>query len=219
MRYFACTLGTMMKKYLPVFYIVVLLAFLAFAAINRPEPEIVAELAPVADFGMTLPENYREEFELYLVVDRPDETVRHLYAAPWVVDALDAGENVPFGAQVIIETWDAETDIFGNLRRDNRGRLLAGEMQPNIHMMEKQDDWTIEELPSPVGVIDWNFGSFDAETMLPSTENRNDCMTCHDGGAFRRDFLFSRPLLQDYVEENDVQYLFCSLSGRSNCIR
>lgn len=211
----------MNKKFLPLIYIGIIGAVLFFAAMTRSEPEIVLPLADVpADFGMSLPENYREDFVLYLTVDRIDDTVRHIYAHPSAIDAIEADEELPFGTQIIIETWDAERDFLGNVRRDAEGHFIAGEMQANIHMMEKQDDWTIEQLPSPIGVIDWNFGSFDSTTRMPSTENRNDCMTCHDGGAFRRDFVFSRQVIETFVNTGEeTQYLYCSLPRRGNCIR
>ncbi len=192
---------------------------LAFSAINRPEPEIVTPLVDVPDFGMTFPETYREDYVLYLVVDRVDDTIRNVYASPDVIEAIEAGEPIPYGAQIVIETWDAQRDLFGNVQRDNQRHFVQGTMRPNVHVMEKQPDWTTEQLPSPVGVIDWNFGSFDAETMRPSDENRNDCLTCHDGGAFRRDFVFSRSIIEAFVDRDRVQYLYCSLPRRGNCIR
>lgn len=205
----------MMKKYSLLMYVGLLIAILGLAAVTRQAPAVTQ----AADFGMVLPENYREDFALYLVVDRPDRTVRHLYTAPEVVAALQAGEDIPYGAQLIIETYDARTDIFGNLVLDNEGRYTAGDMQPNVHMIEKRSDWTLAELPSPIGVIDWNFGSFDAQSQLPSTENRNDCMSCHHSGALSRDFVFSRRILEDYTPEEDVPYIYCALEGRADCIR
>jgi len=209
----------MVKKFLPLIYVGIVVIVLVIASMTRSEPEIVAVAVDVPDFGMTFPENYREEFVLYLVVDRVDDTVRHIFMSPEAVDAIENGEELPFGTQIVIETWDADLDFLGNVKRDRDGHLIAGELRPNIHVMEKQPDWTVEQLPSPVGVIDWNFGSFDSETHLPSAENRNDCLTCHDGGAFRRDFVFSRSLIEDFVLEGDVQYLYCSLPRRANCIR
>ncbi|MAU08455.1 MAG: hypothetical protein CL607_01440 [Anaerolineaceae bacterium] len=205
----------MMKKFLPLIYAGLVIGLLVLAALTQqPKPAP----ANVPNFGMTLPANYRDDFSLYLVIDRPDHTVRHVYAAPDVVAAVAAGEEIPYGTQIIIETYDAQADLLGNPLRGSDGHYVAGAMQPNIHMIEKRDDWTVNQLPTPIGVIDWNFGSFDAQSMLPSTENRNDCLTCHDNGAFRRDFVFSRPLLEDFVSEGEVQYLFCRLPGRGNCI-
>ena len=208
-----------MKKFLPLIYIGITVLVLALTAINRPEPEIITPVVNIPDFGMTFPATYREDFVLYLVVDRVDDTVRHVFADPDVISAIEAGEDIPYGSQIVIETWDADKDLLGNVRRDNRGYFVPETMRPNVHVMEKRIDWTTDQLPSPAGVIDWNFGSFDAETMRPSDENRNDCLTCHDGGAFRRDFVFSRSIIETFVARDTVQYIFCSLPRRGNCIR
>lgn len=211
----------MLKKYLPLLYITIIVSILAYAMFTRPEPEIITPVASVPDFGMVFPENYQETFVRYLVVDRIDNTVRHVYADPDAIEAVEAGEELPYGTQIIIETWDAQRDVFGVVRRDRNGHFIPATMRPNLHIMEKQPDWTTTQLPSPVGVIDWNFASFDVNTMLPSTENRNDCLTCHDGGAFRRDFVFSRSLIEAFINAGaeDSRYIFCSLPERGNCIR
>ncbi|MEL6405989.1 MAG: cytochrome P460 family protein [Chloroflexota bacterium] len=215
----------MINKYTIPLYIFILVGLLWLGSTAQSEidtlnnPPIVQSVADAPDFGMSFPVNYRQEFELYLIVDRPDETVRHVYADPQAVDASRADEPLPDGTQIIIETWDARINAFGTIARDDDGHYIAETMQANIHVMEKSSDWTIEQLPSPVGVIDWNFASFDADTMLPSVENRNDCMTCHDAGAFRRDFVFSQRLLAAYANTGNTQYLYCNRNGRSNCIR
>jgi hypothetical protein len=207
----------MMKRFFPLIYLGLIAAVLMIAVLNRkPAPEIQEVGAPVP---MAIPHSYRDTFSLYLVVDRPDATVRHVYAHPDTVAAFRAGEAIPYGSQIVIEAYHAETDAFGTIRRDENGHYIAGEMFPQIHMMEKREDWTVEDLPSPVGVIDWNFASFNTDSYLPSTENRNDCMTCHDASAFRRDFLFSRVYLEAYADTTQIQYLYCNLPERANCIR
>ena len=215
----------MINKYTIPLYILILIGLLWLGSSAQTEidtlnnPPIVQSVENAPDFGMAFPVNYREEFELYLVVDRPDQTVRHIFAAPQAVEASRAGEPLPDGTQIVIETWDARLTPLDNIARDDDGRYIAETMDANIHVMEKSSEWTIEELPSPVGVIDWNFASFDAGTMLPSAENRNDCMTCHDAGAFRRDFVFSQRLLTAYANTGNTQYLYCNRVDRNNCIR
>lgn len=211
----------MVKRYLPLLYSAILIAVLAFAAMNRTElPSLPEQQSIVVATGsMSLPENYQEEFILYMVVDRIDATVRFLYTRPDVLENIETGEPLPFGTQIIIETYHAQTDLQGNVLKDENGRFIAGEQFPNVHMMEKRDDWTVEELPSPIGAIDWNFTSFVGETGLVSDENRNDCMACHDGAAFRRDLIFSRRILDRYASTEDVQYLFCNRPRRGNCIQ
>ncbi|MCA9894182.1 MAG: hypothetical protein KC615_14430, partial [Anaerolineae bacterium] len=106
----------MMKKYLPLIYAGLVIGLLMLAAATQqPKPAP----ASVPNFGMTLPDNYRDEFALYLVVDRPDRTVRFVYAAPDVVEAVQAGEEIPYGARLIIETYDDQTDLGGKVLGDN----------------------------------------------------------------------------------------------------
>ncbi|MGJ3239352.1 MAG: cytochrome P460 family protein [Anaerolineae bacterium] len=204
---------------MPILYAALAFAILTISAWSRSEPSIIAPVSAVPDFGMVFPADYRDAFTLYLVVDRVDATVRHIYAHPDAVRAARDGDSLPDGAQFVIETWDASRDWLGNIRRDADGRFITADMHPNVHVMEKRDDWTTDQLPSPIGVIDWNFGSFDARTLQPSDENRNDCLTCHDGGAFRRDFIFSQRLLNQYAQTDTTQYLYCHLPRRGNCIR
>lgn len=210
------------KRLLPLFYIALVAVVLVYTMLSRPEPEIVEPLGTeVAYFGMEYPANYRDDFVQYLIIDRPDGTVRHVFASPDVTEALANGEEIPFGAQFVIETYDVQRDILGNPVRNREGRYQIGEMREDVHVMEKRADWTMEQLPSPIGVIDWNFASFIAETGQIADDNRNDCLTCHDAGAFRRDFIFSRSVVQSLVnsDTDDPRYIFCSRSGRSNCIR
>lgn len=209
----------MIKRYLPLLYIIILIAVLAFAAMNRTELPVEQEAIFVATGSMSLPENYQDEFVLYMVVDRIDATVRFLYVRPDVLLTIGTGDPLPFGTQIIIETYHAQTDSQGNVLKDENGHFIAGELFPNVHMMEKRDDWTVEELPSPIGAIDWNFASFVTETNLASDENRNDCMACHDAAAFRRDLIFSRRVLDRYALTDDLQYLFCNRPRRGNCIQ
>jgi hypothetical protein len=207
----------MIKRFFPLIYLGLIAAVLMVAALNRKQAPEISELGqPVS---MAIPADYREIFSLYLVVDRPDATVRHIYASPVTIAVLNAGETIPYGTQIVIEAYHAKRDVFGNILRDENGHYIAEEMFPQIHMMEKREDWTVEDLPSPVGVIDWNFASFNTDSYLPSTENRNDCLTCHDASAFRRDFLFSRLYLENYAETGEPQYLYCNLPERANCIR
>jgi hypothetical protein len=207
----------MNKRFFPLIYLILMVVVLLIAAMNRRQPpEIAAVGEPVP---MSVPTNYRQTFTLYLIVDRPDAVVRFVYAHPDTITALEAGEAIPYGTQIVIEAYHAQRDVLGNILRDENGHYLAGEIFPQIHMMEKRDDWTVEDLPSPVGVIDWNFASFNTDGYLPSTENRNDCLTCHDNAAFRRDLVFSRIYLEAYAETGDVQYLYCNLPERANCIR
>jgi hypothetical protein len=191
-------------------YLVALIVLLAAAAALRRDT-----LTPRAS-AMELPADYRLRFIHYLTVDRVDLTVRHLYIAPQAYEAVRRGEELPDGTQVIIEAYHARLDLLGRPLRDAAGRFLTGEMFPSVHMMEKRARWRIEDLATSIGAGRWNFETFNARTFAPTSENRNDCFTCHDT-AFQRDMLFSQPNLRAFALDEQPRYLYCNLPERGNC--
>lgn len=201
----------------PLLYVGVLLGVLLAAALSsRPAEEPTQALVPQASYPMQLPADYRERFVHYLTVDRVDNTTRHIYIQPEAIADLDADEPLPDGTQIIIEAYHAQLDVLGRPVRDAQGHFLPGAMFPNVHMAEKRSTWTVDELATSIGVVEWNFGSFDAQTTFPTVENRNDCFTCHDL-AHRRDFVFTRTLLDRYLQSGERQHFFCNRPERGIC--
>lgn len=198
------------RKWLPLFYSSVLLAVLLLAALLR------GETVPPRSSAMELPPDYRTRFFHYLTVDRVDLTVRHVYIAPDALAAVQRGEDLPDGTQIIIEAYHARTDLRGNPLRDEAGRYLPAQIFPAIHMMEKRASWRIEDLATSIGAGRWNFETFDARRYAPTSENRNDCFTCHDT-AFRRDMVFSQANLRAAALDGQTRYVFCNLPARGNC--
>lgn len=197
-------------KTLAVGYLVALIVLLAAAAVLR------RELPAPRTSAMELPPDYRTRFIHYLTVDRIDLTVRHLYIAPQALEAVRRGEELPDGTQVIIEAYHAQRDMLGQPLRDAAGRWIPGTGFPAVHMMEKRARWRIEDLATSIGAGRWNFETFDARSFAPTSENRNDCFTCHDT-AFRRDMLFSQPNLRAFALDGEPRYLYCNLPERGNC--
>jgi len=54
--------------------------------------------------------------------------------------------------------------------------------------------------------------------LLPGNENRSDCFTCHDSGAFQRDFVFTRTLIDQFIETQQALYFFCNRPARASCL-
>lgn len=188
------------------------LAILAVAIIARPAPlpATVALTGP-----MTLPADYRTSFIQYAVVDRPDGLTRILYISPESYAALQQGAPLPEGTRIIIEAY------AGTEGQD--GRLIAGEMQPFIHMAEKRKSWRLDELHTSAKVGDWNFASFEAATGTEADpnipgENLNDCFTCHDSSASpTRDFIFTRRNIDVFANTKTPQYIVCNQPERIPC--
>lgn len=205
----------MQRIIMPVIYAVVLLGVLGLAAMNQqPEPP------PLIRTGaMTLPENYKTDFIHYMTVDRIDNTVRKLYIHPLALERIRRNEPLPEGTQLIIEAFEAARDENGKLLHDDNGRLIAGEMIANVHMMEKRTTWQRDDLATAGTDVNWNFASFAADTGLMTDENRNDCFTCHDANAFQRDFAISRRIIDAFILSGGEQrYLYCPREGRASCL-
>jgi hypothetical protein len=206
------------QLFLPLLYIIGLVTVLGFAALNRPAAEPVT-LTQTRTSPMSIPANYQETFVQYLTVDRSDGTVRHIYIQPQVLENLQQGEPLPVGTQIIIEAYTAERNIAGLYRRDSSNRLIAGEMFTTIHAAEKRTEWSPEAIAAATPLNGWNFETFDSVTLQPAFENRNDCFTCHDASAFRRDFIFTRRIIDEFVASNGTaQYFFCNRPDRAPCL-
>ena len=203
---------------LPVLYIVGLVTLLGFAALNRPAAEPVV-LTPTRISPMSIPANYRETYVQYLTVERSDGTVRYVYIQPQALQNLQRGEPLTVGTQIIIEAYYAERNLAGLLRRDANNHLIAGEMFPTIHAAEKRAEWPREAIAASTRLNGWNFETFDSVTLQPAFENRNDCFTCHDASAFRRDFIFTRSIIDDFIASaGTVQYFYCNRPDRAPCL-
>ena len=206
------------KLWMPLLYVVGLCGILALAAMNRPGNEPPVLLTPTRTSPMSLPPDYRETYVQYLVVERVDNTVRHVYIQPEALDNLQRGEPLPIGTQIIIEAYHADRNFAGQVQRDANRHLIAGEMFPTIHAAEKRTEWDAAAIANSTRLNGWNFETFDSQTLQPAFENRNDCFVCHDTSAFRRDFIFTRSLIDDFISSGEIQYFYCSRPDRAPCL-
>lgn len=147
--------------------------------------------------GATFPADYASSFLLYAVVDRPDNVTRLLYIDADSLAAMQTGEPLPDGTQLVIEAYSATPGADG--------RLVAGGMLPLVHVMER------------VGG-QWRFGSFTtagvpADRSLPD-ERPRACADCHND---TRGFVFTRPQLNAFATSGVTQYFFCGEAGREPC--
>lgn len=191
-------------------YTSLIFGVLMLAALTRTEP-------PQPRMGpMVLPENYRETFVQYATVDRVDGIVRHIYVDPLAIEDWRRGQPLPDGTRIVIEPFNGRTDSNGEFVLDD-DRLVPHGFAGHIHMAEKRESWSLDELATSSRVGDWNFASFSVETGEHTDENINDCFTCHDASANGTDFIFTVPILGRYVASGDTQYFYCGRTGRRPC--
>ncbi|MFN8449522.1 MAG: cytochrome P460 family protein [Anaerolineae bacterium] len=206
----------------PIFFALLGLALaglLVIAGMNRPPA--ASPVAPTATYPpgrepMTFPQDYRETFDLYVTVDRPDAITRRIYINPAAVAALRAGDALPERTQIVVEAYAAARDANGNLLRDDQGHFVPAALDPAIHVGELRSTWQIADLAFSAHVGGWNFGSFDDASGGRYDEPLSDCFSCHDG-ASRRDFVFTQPELQRYAQTGVTQYRYCPAPGRVPC--
>jgi hypothetical protein len=203
---------------MPLIYVLGLCAILVFAAMNRPA-NAALQLPPPRMSPMSLPPDYRETYVQYLTVERVDGTVRHVYIQPDALQNLQRGEPLPIGTQIIIEGYYADRNLAGQVRRDANNHFIAGEMFATIHAAEKRTEWDAQAIANSTRLNGWNFETFDSQTLQPAFENRNDCFVCHDTSAFRRDFIFTRNIIDEFVGSNgELQYFYCKRPDRVPCL-
>lgn len=158
----------------------------------------------------SLPTNYRDVFEHYATVTRPDNRTRDIYISPnaadWVADNSTA--RLPNGTVVVIEEHP--------LRRNLSGEWVRGEMQNALHVAEKRADWQPQDYQSTERAGDWNYFSVDAQSGQLTQESVFECFDCHANNA-HIDFLFSREALIAYGQTDILQESTCNRPARLPC--
>ena len=167
---------------------------------------------------MQLPKDYRENFILYTIIDRPDAITRKIYITPDAIVAIRNGMELPERTQVLVEAYNATRDANGNVQHDDQGHLIAGNLQDEIHIAELRSEWQLEDLDSPVMLGQWNFDAFEVGTGTPRHEVRFDCFNCHST-AYSLNFLFTQTQLLAYADTGVTQYFYCNQLGRQPCTR
>jgi len=162
------------------------------------------------------PENYETEYVRYITVDRPDGKIRDIFVHPDILPRLRTGLSLPNGTVLVLETYDAVVDEDGNYIYDDNGRLVKGEIEPAIHVIEKRSNWEEMDFVEGLRVGNWNFGSFDVETHAPFDESLQACSNCHQV-VLRSDGLFTLTQLYRFAQTGMEQYFLCDLPARSAC--
>ncbi len=205
-----------------------LLAVLVVRGMNRPPaPAAVPQAAqqaavtlvpttPPVKQTIALAQNYRDADILYAIIDRPDAVRRKIYISPAGVDAFRSGQDFPDGTQIIVEAYDAARDSSGKLLTDSAGHLIAGAMQPEIHIAETRSTWQITDLASSARLGNFNFAAFDATTGGHTGEFIADCFSCHNQAA-GVGFVFTRRELAAYANSGETQYSYCNQPARVPC--
>jgi hypothetical protein len=134
------------------------------------------------------PEGYRENFVLYLKVDRPDrKTVRFMYANPAAVEAARPGEDLPDGTVLVME--DHKAALEGErAATDTDGRIIATDEVTNVFVMEKRPGWGADYPPEKRNG-EWEYAWFLPDGSRKADASFDGCFACHLSRS-GRDFTF-----------------------------
>lgn len=151
---------------------------------------------PTAPAGLiAFPSDYSKRFTHYATVDCPNSrVVRQMYANPEAIAAAKAGETLPSGAVITMETYAAQPDA--------NGRLVKGQLN-HIWVREKRTGWGSEAAEDRNG--EWQYASFS-----PSSEpgrvasSATSCLGCHQQ-ASAQDFVFTLPDLIAAAQTGELQ--------------
>ncbi|GGJ21133.1 cytochrome P460 family protein [Deinococcus roseus] len=176
------------------------------AGIPSPQEDAVAAAA-----ALPYPENYRSTMTLYAVVDRPDGMVRKLYVSLPALEAVKNQRAYPTSgdALYVIENYKAQSANQKYLL-DAQKHMIPRENPETIHVMQRRGNVS--------GAMDnWNVQSFQVASHTPDlTATLSECWSCHVS-AEKRDFVFSRPVLQKFLLTRQVQRWDCPKTNRQLC--
>lgn len=137
------------------------------------------------------PQGYRDGFQRYLDVDRPDREIkRFFYVNPEALAAAQPGADLPDGTVLIMEDHKVEMDGAAP-RRDAEGRFIATDEITNVFVMEKQPGWGADYSEARRNG-DWDYAWFDANGTLKHDDpaRYDGCFSCHQSRA-ERDYTFT----------------------------
>jgi hypothetical protein len=174
------------------------------------------------------PQNYREDMNLYAVVDRIDGKVYEIFVNDTALESWRDERILPNGTTFVIESFNAQQDDAGNFLRDERGRLIKGESEFEIHVNEKRSDWASNDEITSTGLLSgnetgngqWRVSSFDPRTgLFAEPANGDGIQACHTCHLERRaeDFVLSRGLLDNFVRTGTPSYISFNCTEREIC--
>ncbi len=140
--------------------------------ISSPRP------APQID-RVGFPENYRNEFKLIYVVDRPDNKQVRVICGNDIAAAVKPGKTFPYGSVFVMEIYHAKQDANGNILKDEKGQYIR-EALTAIFVHRKEQGFGADYLDDRSG--EWEYiGYRPDKTYLPNAApgKTNACASCH----------------------------------------
>lgn len=161
-----------------------------------PTPAPTSTLGPApSEDRVGFPENYQENYQLLYVFDRADNVQVRVICGNDAAASAKAGEPLPYGSILVMETWRARRDDDGKPVLDDNGRFIREELG-GIFIMRKEPGFgeAYEEQRSG----EWEYVAFRPDQSYQSPPERtNSCAACHQIADEGKDFVFRLDLYSD----------------------
>lgn len=167
---------------------------LALAAVLTP---VLAAPGAAGPDRIAFPAGWKDHV-LYTTVDRYDSKQhRELYASSQAaVDAMKAGQPLPYGTVLTLVQFKAELDAAGAPVKDANGRFVKGDLLA-FTVMEKRQGWGAE-YPPELRNGEWEYAVFSKDGVLNTKANYKGCFECHKPHE-KQDFVISLAKLRPAV--------------------
>ena len=158
--------------------------------------EPTATLPPAPDEDrIGFPEGYQDSYHLMYVFDRPDNVQVRVACGNDIAATAEAGQPLPYGSVLLMETWRAKRDADGAPVLDGNGRFIR-ESLFGVFMMKK--DVGFGEAYGDQRSGEWEYVAYrpDGSVGIPP-ERTNSCAACHQIAGDEHDFVFRLGLFFD----------------------
>ena len=169
-----------------------------FSALPGAEPGAAGEgLAALDGTRVAFPANYENRLVRYHVIDFPDRgQVRHYWADPASVEAAKAGGDLPGGAVILVEVYEARLGPDGEPVAGEDGHFEPGELALYTAMQKIAAGGA--GVPGIYANGNWRYALFETNRTHRET-NEAKCLACHKPED-ERDYVFTYEQLATAAE-------------------
>ena len=160
-----------------------------------PPPTPTLPPAPSVN-NIPFPENYRENYKLLFVFDRPNSQQVRAICGNNIAASTAPGEAFPYGSLLVMEVWITRKDDSGVALTDENGHYIRDRMF-GAFMQLKEEGFGVDYADDRSG--EWEYIAYrpDGDVAIPP-ERTNACAACHLRQAGEEvDFVFRMDLLYE----------------------
>ena len=147
---------------------------------------------------IAFPTGYQTGWVLLGTLDRYDnKTVRRLYMNPEAFESANAGQPLPDGTYLVLDSRSAKLGPDSQPLRDDNGRFIPDDKVTSVAAQQKRKGWG-GEYPDNLRNGEWEYSVFAADGTRRPDLNTQPCLGCHKPRE-ANDFTFiAKRVVDDY---------------------